>query len=196
MRKQVMIWGYNGNGELGDGTTTNRLSPGVLNSNLDDYSTFVSAGPKTTGAITPQDPFNGVVDNGLLYLWGQNTYGQLLDGTVTSRYSPYAAMSTMTAISIGDGYFTALRYGGGLWAGGKNNNGQIGENTIVNRNYAQQIGTNTYIAISSRNSTSHAIDINGKLWGWGFNSYGQIGDGTMGKSRGCDVAVPLTSAWV
>ena len=73
----VYCWGYNGNGELGDGTTTNRSSPVLVMGGVSFAA--VSAG----GAHTC-----GVTAGGAVYCWGLNSSGQLGDGTTTDRSSP------------------------------------------------------------------------------------------------------------
>jgi alpha-tubulin suppressor-like RCC1 family protein len=73
------VWGfgYNGVGELGDGTTTDRSAP-VQVSGLTDI-VAIAAGEWHSMAIT---------SSGSLYTWGYNTNGQLGDGTTTQRTSP------------------------------------------------------------------------------------------------------------
>jgi len=70
-------WGWNGSGELGDGTTTNRLVPTVVAGGL--TFTAVSAGFGHTCGVTP---------SGAAYCWGGNYAGQLGDGSTTDRLVP------------------------------------------------------------------------------------------------------------
>jgi uncharacterized repeat protein (TIGR02543 family) len=80
---RLFIWGRNDNGQLGDGTTTNRSTPTEITSRFSlatgDKSIQVSLGGYHSAALT---------SNGRLFTWGRNNNGQLGDGTNTNRYSP------------------------------------------------------------------------------------------------------------
>src|SRR6185295_9097927 len=76
----VYAWGYNGNGELGDGTTTASLTPvqvrGIGGAGF--LTGVVSIAANTTFAVAR-------LSNGAVVTWGYNGYGQLGDGTTGSR---------------------------------------------------------------------------------------------------------------
>ena len=70
-------WGYNLYGQLGDGTTADRLSPVPV------------AGGVSFAAVSAGDIHTcGVTSGGAASCWGSNGYGQLGDGTTTDRSSP------------------------------------------------------------------------------------------------------------
>ena len=73
----LWAWGYNGYGQLGDGTTTHRRTP-------------VRIGTGTNWAHVVVGPFHTVAikADGTLWAWGNNEYGQLGDGTTTNRSTP------------------------------------------------------------------------------------------------------------
>jgi YD repeat-containing protein len=81
------IWGYNGNGQVGDGTTTNRTSP-VDVSGLTSGVTTISAGQDFTCALTT---------NGGALCWGDNSAGELWNGTTSgqSQLTPTSVMFTV-----------------------------------------------------------------------------------------------------
>jgi uncharacterized repeat protein (TIGR02543 family) len=79
---RVYAWGSNGSGQLGDGTTTSRNTPRLINvPNLQSGESMahISAGSSHSLAVTTQ---------GRVYAWGWNDYGQLGDGTTTGRSIP------------------------------------------------------------------------------------------------------------
>ena len=73
-------WGYNGQGQLGDGTTNNRNTPTQTSSlGTDRTAVAITAGMYHTCAI---------LDDGSGSCWGRNYEGQLGDGTTNHRYTP------------------------------------------------------------------------------------------------------------
>lgn len=133
----------------------------------------VSAGFQHTCAITGA---------GALYCWGDNTYGQLGDGTFTNNHSPVlvSGMSSgVTKVAAG-GYFTCAVMNGDDYCWGANNRGQIGNtcaNSCASVNTPQLVagfarGYMTDIAVG----WDHACTIGtGSVWCWGDNSYGELG---------------------
>ena len=77
-------WGSNPRGELGSGTTTSTLAPGLVTGSL--TLTQLSAGYSHACGVTPE---------GGAYCWGDNHYGELGDGTTTQRPAPVAVANPM-----------------------------------------------------------------------------------------------------
>lgn len=76
------------------------------------------------------------------------------------------------------GYHTAfIQDDGSLWAWGKNENGQLGDGSYIDRSSPVQIGTG-YIALAAGWRHTLALKADGSLWAWGANDLGQLGDGT------------------
>ncbi len=165
----VSTWGYNGSGQLGDGTTTNRTTPTVL-SGLSGVI-GVGAGWSHSAAVT---------SSGIVYSWGANSYGQLGDGTTTGRLSPVAisGLTGVIDVSAGGNHTLALKSDGTVWAWGYNYFGQLGDGSMTDSHVPVQVtGLNGVTAISAGYVSSVALRSDGTVWAWGSNSSGQLGNG-------------------
>lgn len=119
-------WGYNLKGRLGDGTVINRNTP-VLVSGLDSGVVQITCGGHQTCARK---------NDGSVWCWGSNEYGQIGDGTTTDRLEPtpvqglpFAAMG----VFCGGAHVCALLEPGALWCWGNNGSGRIGDGTTTSR---------------------------------------------------------------
>ena len=157
----LYTWGYNKNGQLGDGTTTSRNTPTLIGTGY----TSIAAGYNLSLALKGNE----------LYAWGENDYGQLGDGTTTDRNTPTPIGTGYTAIAAGMYHTLALK-GNELYAWGYNRVGQLGDGTTTSRNTPTLIGTG-YTSIAA--SGVYSLSLKGsQLYAWGGNLYGQLGDGT------------------
>jgi len=166
-------WGKNDTGQLGDGTVqgtnSGRSSP-VQTAAASTTWKQVSAGQECTGAIKT---------DGTLWMWGKNNYGQLGDGTRTTRSSPVQIGENNWKIISCGGYATgAIKTDGTLWSWGYNSNGGLADNTVNNRSSPVQIygGGTTWKQIDYGNYQGAAIKNDGTLWTWGNNYDGQLGN--------------------
>ena len=165
----LIVWGLNNNGQLGDGTTADRIDL----THIMDGTTFTE--------ISAGGLFSLAIDNaGNLYAWGANGVGQLGDGTTVNKLVPTQIMSgtTFKAISAGISHSLAIDVSGNLYVWGNNNKGQLGNGTTTNISTPTQImsGT-TFTAIAAAQNYSLAIDSNGNLYAWGENNNGELGTG-------------------
>jgi alpha-tubulin suppressor-like RCC1 family protein len=85
---------------------------------------------------------------------------------------------------------------GNIWTWGLNNNGQLGDGTLINKTNAVQVGNdNTWVLVTTGNSHSLGIKANGTLWAWGLNTDGQLGDGTY-VNKNIPVQIGTDSNWI
>ena len=180
--RTVWAWGYNGMGQLGDGTTTDRHTP-VQTSGLTDCMA-VTAGSMHSLALK---------SDGTVWTWGWNYYGELGDGTTTTRHTPVQVLGLdgagfltgVVAVSAMQSHSLALKSDGAVWAWGYNNRGQLGDGTTTDRHTPVQVlgpggmGFLTAVVdVSAGYYHSLALKADGTVWTWGGNSSGSLGDGT------------------
>jgi alpha-tubulin suppressor-like RCC1 family protein len=167
----LWAWGWNGSGQLGDGTTDDKNTPTQIGS-ATGWSA-IAVGWNHTVALK---------SDGTLWAWGDNTYGQLGDGTNTRRSTPTqesTGAANWSAISGGGEHTVALKSDGTLWAWGRNHNGQLGDGTTAEKYTPTQIRSETnWTAIAATALRTVALKSDGTLWSWGRNDKGQLGDGT------------------
>jgi len=170
----LWTWGSNQFGQLGDNTSTFAKSSPVQTVGFATNWSKVSVGRNHVGAIK--------TDN-TLWVWGNNTDGQLGDNTVTNRSSPIQTVTFGTNwnfVSCGNYHTLATKTDGTLWAWGRNYKGCLGEGTITHRSSPIQTiayGTNWNNIAAGINSIATKTD--GTLWVWGNNSNSQLGDTTL-----------------
>jgi alpha-tubulin suppressor-like RCC1 family protein len=120
-----------------------------------------------------------------LYVWGDNSYGQLGDGSTTSSSVPVRVTlpGGVTPRAVSEGYRTSLAVGsdGGVYAWGDNQFGQLGDGSTTEESTPVRVslpGGVRAIAVSEGFDTSLALGSNGTVYAWGDNTSGQLGDGT------------------
>jgi uncharacterized repeat protein (TIGR02543 family) len=199
----LMAWGNNEEGEIGDGTTTDRLTPvpvpGI------DQVVWVSAGWThvvairadgtvwTWGANNWQGAFDcedAYDNNNLGYFCG---YGMLGDGTTTDHYTPEQVPGLSGAIMAlgGDSSTSVLLRDGTVWTFGSNGAGQLGVPGIDQSLVPMQVqGLCSAVYIMTRDFHNEALCTDGSLWSWGSGTSGELGNGALNNSA---VPVQVTS---
>ncbi|MBE3556789.1 MAG: cell wall-binding repeat-containing protein [Firmicutes bacterium] len=140
--------------------------------------------PNETG-VSPLSAGTGfsmvLFEDGSVWGFGDNTDGELGDGTSVSHSTPVPVhLSSVVAIDSGEHHTLALKSDGTVWAWGANPTGEIGngEQQTIQETPTPVVGLTGAIAVAAGGQHSLALDSNGHVWAWGFNSSGQLGDGT------------------
>ncbi len=207
-------WGSNSWGQIGDGTTTNRLLPVPVPGGI----TFASISAGGNSAVSHTC---GLTPAGAAYCWGRNLYGEIGDGTTTDRLIPTAVQGNLafTTISAGAAHTCAVTATRKVYCWGDAS--EIGEGGSVNRNvptaiastldfkfftaswwsacgvtvanetycwgYANSattiktptlVTTPVFAGVFSGNQFSCGVTSPGAAYCWGLNTSGQLGDGT------------------
>ena len=173
-------WGYNYEGQLGDGTFTDRFAPVAVSGAL-TFAALVSGQHHMCGLTAANDA----------YCWGQNGYGQLGNGTNGSGNAWFVATPTavggslkFSTLTAGDAHTCGLTTTGAAYCWGSNANGQLGDSTGTDRALPVAVSTNrVFTSIVAGFQHTCATVQSGPAWCWGSNASGQLGDGTSGANR-------------
>jgi alpha-tubulin suppressor-like RCC1 family protein len=130
---------------------------------------------------TPAPTLNSLEPkNGRLFVWGNNSYGQLGQGNSTSISSPVQTLYSTTDWNSCDVKFShilSVKDNGQIWVWGSNSYGQLGLNNTISYSSPVQtaIDNSNWNFISAGYEFSMAVDQLGQIWSWGKNNYGQLG---------------------
>ena len=120
------LWTWGGGGAAGDNAATSRSTPVTTFAGGNNWKQ-VSCGGAHTAAIKT---------DGTLWTWGSGNNGRLGDNTATSRSTPvttFAGGTNWKQVECGTNHIAAIKTDGTLWTWGTGNQGQLGDNTIINR---------------------------------------------------------------
>lgn len=128
-----------------------------------------------------------ICNDGRVMAWGENTYGQLGDGTNIDKNSPTQVLNLtgIIAVSAGGYHNLALKNDGTVWSWGVNYWGELGDGTIdttgcyCKSTPVEVSGLTGVSAIAAGYGYSLALKNDGTVWSWGHNTNGLLGDGTQ-----------------
>jgi alpha-tubulin suppressor-like RCC1 family protein len=169
----VWAWGSGATGELGDGGSADRATPGAV-PGLSHVTSLVTAG----GAAL------ALTSDHVVHAWGDNSFGEIGDGTTTNRLTPV----TLTAPSG----VTQL-FGGGGSAFAIDSSGDVttwGENVLAFDSRAVAQPVSGLPPVSAAGGDSMAVTADGHVWDWGSNAWGYLGNGSALQES--DVPVPVS----
>ena len=162
----VWAWGYNGYGQLGNGTNSNSNAPVQVN-NINGIIA-ISAGGDHSLALK---------SDSTVWTWGRNSEGQLGDGTNSNSNVPVQVsnINGIIAISAGDHHSLALKSDSTVWTWGRNWEVQLGDGTNIKSNTPLKVNDLGEVnTIAGGGWHSLAIDSDDTVWEWGkyFLDYG------------------------
>lgn len=178
---QLYCWGQNHYGTLGDGTKTNRKTPIVVppQGGASGYTQVVTRSSSTCA----------LANDGEAYCWGQNSLGQLGDGTFTERLSPARVQKPADVPAWESihsfGHTTCAMYQGEPWCWGRNTFGQAGAGSSDNLNEPAKVvmpkGVDRLTLYDNVHSgfNNHVCGIgdDGHAYCWGQGSNVRLGQG-------------------
>jgi len=186
---QVLAWGGNQEGQLGNGTTVDSDIP---------VHVSLPAGTTVTGIAAGDAHSLARTNTGQMLAWGFNPEGQLGDGTTVDRHSPVPvalpAGVTVTGIAAGEFHSLAITSTGGALAWGFNVEGELGNGTSQSSDVpvpvSLPVGT-TVKAVIAGCEHSLAITSTGQVLAWGSDLFGELGNGTTGDGSTTPVLASL-----
>ena len=123
-------------------------------------------------------------EDGSLCSWGNNDYGQLGDGTKTSKSGAVQIdnLVNVKAIAAGKYHSVALTHYGFVYAWGANDYGQLGDGTTTIRTSPRLLNIDNIKSIAAGDYHTVALTYSGDVWTWGKNDSGQLGNGSNANS--------------
>ena len=181
-------WGYNAQGQLGQGNTTNYSSPVQVGA----LTTWSKVAMGNQGYHTL-----AIKTDGTLWSWGMNYQGALGLGNTTYYSSPVqvGALTTWSTVTAGYATTCAIKTDGTMWSWGHNSVGQLGQNNTTAYSSPVQVGAlTTWLSVSAGQYHMVAVKTDGTLWTWGYNNNGQLGVGNI-ATYSSPVQVGALTTW-
>ncbi len=194
----LWAWGSNDYGQLGDGTTEDKnYAVKVIKASGEELTNVIDIAVGERHSLA-------LVNDDTVWAWGNNSYGQLGDGTTVSKThatqvvtASGSALTNITKVFAGFSRNFALKSDGSLWAWGRNSYGELGDNTTNNSLHATEVVTASgtpltgIVDVTIEDQYTIALHGDNTVWAWGDNS-GRLGNGTT-EARSYAVEVRASS---
>lgn len=177
-------WGYDSDGALGDDVIIQNKNTPVSVATLTGITAVAGVGQHSLA----------LKNNGTVWSWGYDCYGQLGDDvTLASKSTPVAVATVSNVTAIAAGYYNgyALKNDGTVWSWGYDNNGQLGDD-IALTDQATPVAVATISSITKlAGGFYHALALksDGTVWSWGDDANGQLGDDLASADQATPVQV-------
>ena len=183
----AFCWGDNASGELGIGTTTGPEQCTVGGTPVPCSTKPVAVGGGLTFYAVSAGNFFTCGVSSMAYCWGDNTYGQLGNGSTTNSSTPVAVAGGLglSQISVGDFTVCGLVSGGAAYCWGDNTYGQLGNGSTTNSTTPVAVAGGLTFSQVSAGASSCGITTAGTTFCWGSNASGQLGIGTTIGPQQC-----------
>jgi alpha-tubulin suppressor-like RCC1 family protein len=189
----VLAWGYNADGELGDGNRKNSALPVRVKLPAHTKVVAIAAGGYYSLALT---------SSGSVLAWGYNADGELGNGVSRSSVVPVRVKLAQKAVAIaaggplmevgdyvaGPGHSLAVTSSGAVYAWGYNAEGQLGNGSTSNSHVPVKVKLAERATAVAAGQLQSLAMTSGGLFAWGGNNFGQLGDGSY---EGSDVPVKV-----
>ncbi|HEX2131193.1 MAG TPA: hypothetical protein VHH15_06495 [Actinophytocola sp.] len=125
-------------------------------------------------------------EDGTVWAWGQNVFGQLGGDWSAIGWSavpaPVPGLTDVTAIAAGAYHALALRADGTVWAWGVNHEGGLGNGSVGGSDTPVRVsGLTGVTAIAAGDHGGYALRSDGTVWAWGSNANGALGDASLAE---------------
>ena len=182
---QVYSWGWNVTGALGTGDLMNQDVPTALSAGA------IPVGVEITRVASGQEGGYALGDDGKVYAWGSDLFGDLGDGGSTDQDVPVAVVAgdipggvTITAIAAGSSSAYAVGSDGHIFSWGNGGNGQLGNGSGAESNTPVLVSEGeipsgvTLTSVSGGYHSAIALGSDDRVYGWGDDNSGDLADGT------------------
>ncbi|MCC6251570.1 MAG: T9SS type A sorting domain-containing protein [Bacteroidia bacterium] len=170
----VWAWGDNQYGQIGNGNTGTDVTSPIMVNGLNNV-VKISAGRFFSLAVK---------NDGTVWTWGQNQYGQLGNSTTNDSNTPVQVSNlndvNPKVVATGAFHCVVMKNDGSLWAWGRNTYGNLSDNTVTHRSLPIQMqGLSDAEGAAAGTNFTIVYKSDGSFWGCGRNASGQLGDGTL-----------------